>query len=558
MKKAYIFLIALVMILALTSCDLLFVGYLDDYNESLEYTCADRGGHNFTVQEEPISCDSVRVNEVCSFCSETRTYTKSVAANHSYLGGVCTQCGEYLPDTSGLEFTLDGDAYVVSGIGSAKDQSIRIPALYNGLPVVGIADSAFKSTSFIRHVEIPEGVTSIGESAFYMCKSLETVDIPDTVSKIGEDAFTSCTSLKSIDLPESLTAIAENTFYKCDKLSSMTIPESVTSIGMLAFAYCSSLESIAIPDGVTTINYGTFADCYALTSVSIPKSVIEIDKSAFSFSSSLASIFVDSENEHYRTIDGDLYTIDGKTIVRYASAKTEENLIIPEGVEKIGGFAFSGANNILTVTIPASAAEVENGAFASCKSLTKITVASGNPVYTTYDGDLYKDNGKTFVQYACGKDGGYITVLPWVETIAPYAYYDADKITGVAITNGVRVIGDSAFYGCNGIIAVAMADSVNTIESSAFYGCSALKDILLGKGIKEVEDFAFYGFKNHLRVFYAGNKLEWALVDTGPLSFGIFYSDYTVIYYSETEPAFTLYGEYYWHYDEDGKMVIWQ
>ena len=42
--------------------------------------------------------------------------------------------------SEGLEMTLEGDAYSVTGIGTCTDSQIVIPKAYNGKPVVSIGD----------------------------------------------------------------------------------------------------------------------------------------------------------------------------------------------------------------------------------------------------------------------------------------------------------------------------------------------------------------------------------------------------------------------------------
>ena len=462
MKKAAFLLIVIVLITALASCDLLFVQYLDGYNENMEYTCKDRGGHIYLTTEERISCTTLEVTNECSFCSEKEVTTKTVTANHDFVDDVCTRCGEGVPDSVGLKFALEGDGYVLTSIGSCTDKNVRIPATYDSLPVIGIADSAFKYSN-IESVKIPDSITSIGSYAFSTCSSLVSVIIPDTVSKIGDYAFYSCTALESI--------------------------------------------------------------------------------------------FVDAENEHYKSIDGDLYTFDGKVLLKYAGAKLEENVVIPEGVEKIESFAFSGAGNMVTVTIPESVTSVEYGAFVSCKSLTEIIVAVGNPVYTAEAGDLYRDEGKTLLQYAVGKKGYAVSIPSGVETVAPYAYYDADNINAIYVSNTVVEFGEYSFYGCDILVAVYMSDSVRTIGTQAFSNCPYLMQVLLGAGTETIGDKAFFDAYFPLRVLYKGDATQWMEVNRGSNAFGLFFGGYTVYYYSETAPD-SIIG-YYWYLDSNGQPKLW-
>jgi uncharacterized repeat protein (TIGR02543 family) len=83
----------------------------------------------------------------------------------------------------------------------------------------------------------------------------------------------------------------------------------VTSIGESAFAFCSSLTSITIPNSVTSIGDGAFRGC-----------------------SSLTSINVGEDNTEYCSIDGNLYSKDGSTLIQYAIGKTASSFTIPNSV----------------------------------------------------------------------------------------------------------------------------------------------------------------------------------------------------------------------------------
>ncbi len=78
--------------------------------------------------------------------------------------------------------------------------------------------------SFIKQVQISDGVTSIGRQAFSGCKSLTSIHIPDSVICIRDKAFLGCENLTSIHIPKGVRFLPKDTFYGCANLRQMTVP----------------------------------------------------------------------------------------------------------------------------------------------------------------------------------------------------------------------------------------------------------------------------------------------------------------------------------------------
>lgn len=114
----------------------------------------------------------------------------------------------------------------------------------NPLDHLSSIPKGFLTNTSIKHIDIPDHITSIDEFAFAHCGSLTSVTIPDSVTSIGEAAFCDCSSLTSITIPNSVTSIGQSAFSGCTGLKNIIIPNSVTSIGTWAFGHCSSLTSI--------------------------------------------------------------------------------------------------------------------------------------------------------------------------------------------------------------------------------------------------------------------------------------------------------------------------
>ncbi|MCQ2070275.1 MAG: leucine-rich repeat domain-containing protein [archaeon] len=179
----------------------------------------------------------------------------------------------------------------------------------------------------IKHVSIGEGVTSIGSCSFTMCKSLESVSIPGSVKWIGFLAFSDCSSLKEITIPGSVIDIGTKAFWGCTGLVKVVIPDSVMKIGEAAF-FANNLERFT----------GTYPGI---------------------------------------TDDGFmLLSPDGKTAIACAERTLREEIVIPDSVRSVLGYAFCLCKNTRSVKFPPEIRHIGDKAFLHC-SLGTVNLPKG-------------------------------------------------------------------------------------------------------------------------------------------------------------------------------------
>jgi cell division protein FtsB len=277
---------------------------------------------------------------------------------------------------------------------------VVIPSTYNNQAVTVIADSAFYWCDSLTSVVIPGSVTSIGGEAFAFCSNLTSVVIGDGVTTISYSAFSNCSNLTSVVIPDSVTIIDNSAFYDCDSLVSVVLPDSgVTTIGYYAFydtAYYNdennwidgvlyignhlieAKDTISgkcmIKDGTITVADYAFYVCDSLTSIVIPDSVTSIGQYAFKDCIILESIEVSENNEYYKSINGNLYSKDGKTLIQYAIGKEDNSFEIPDSVTFIGEYAFFDCDNLFSIVIPDGVTSIGMNAFQDCFNLTSIVI----------------------------------------------------------------------------------------------------------------------------------------------------------------------------------------
>ena len=286
-----------------------------------------------------------------------------------------------------------------------------------------IGNFSFSTCENLENITLCNGVTSIGDSAFYRTK-ISNIFIPASVTDIGDNVFSN-TYLVSITVDDNNSyykSISGNLYSKDGKIlikyaeakleTSFVVPDGVTIIDDEAFFGCEHLESITIPNGVTNIGDYAFYDSDNLKNVIISDSVTSIGENAFRRSNSIENIIVDENNQHYKSIDGNLYSKDGKTLIQYSIGKINTSFIVPDDVINIGNYAFEEAKNITNIVIGNNVTTIGEYAFYDCKNLTNVTVGSG---VTLVKGYAFSNCTSIDSVYYCG------TVNEWGEISINFA-----------------------------------------------------------------------------------------------------------------------------------------
>lgn len=477
---------------------------------------------------------------------DKRTENPLVIVNHILIDG--RTCGGTATIPQGVVSIGDGAFYGCESITSItipnSVSSIGCDAFYEcssltdiNIPesVVSIGANAFEYCSSLTDINIPESVSYIGAYAFDGTEWFDNKRTENPLVIVNHILIDGWTCSGTVTIPQGVVSIGDNAFAGCTSITGVTFPNSLTSIGDDAFDGCESITSITIPDSVTSIGDNTFGYCYALTTINIPDSVISIGNSAFQSCSSLtiqgnkgsyAQAYAQENNIPFLSATEeepeDGFEIKDGVLVSYSGTSTE--VVIPSGVTSIGGYAFSNCHSLTSVTIPNSVSSIgiyafyglssltnvnipdsvtsiEESAFFGCASLTDINI----PASTSYIGGRAFDSTQWINNrraenplvvvnhilidgYACE---GTVTIPQGVLSIANYAFYRCDSLTGIDIPNSVTSIGGRAFEGCSSLTKINIPDSVTSIGSIAFDNCSSLTDIYIPDSVTSIGFSAF-------------------------------------------------------------------
>ncbi len=88
----------------------------------------------------------------------------------------------------------NGEIVIVKYIG--QEQTVRIPARINDLPVTKIGPEAFAENEELLKVIVPEGVLELGDMAFFDCSKLLEAELPESLQAFGRFVFSNCPQLR--------------------------------------------------------------------------------------------------------------------------------------------------------------------------------------------------------------------------------------------------------------------------------------------------------------------------------------------------------------------------
>ena len=378
------------------------------------------GKVGYTIEDNAVAEPQVPHKENCIGTWEDYTLTgRDFTVNAVYV--------------TAMEFALatDSSFYVVLRY-AGNEEEVEVPAMYNGLRVVAIAEDAFAGNTATRKITLPNSIEQIQSGAFGGCTSLANINIPANVQLIGDDAFSGCTSLRTLSMGQSVATIGANAFAHCTALRSITLNEGLTTIGSFAFDGCTALTDITLPDSLEELGTGVFRHAESLETINFPTLIIAIPNVAFQYCLSLKSV------------------------------------VIPATVSEIGHSAFSYCYGLDSLRIEGDITTIGDSVFFNCYNLTSIYYNS------SIGGDVGDEN---YIFYNAGSSTEGVTLTLGTNAVIPNKLFDPvfdenkPLITAVAFEDGRTAITSIYSDGLPYLESITIPDSVTTIEPDAFTGC---------------------------------------------------------------------------------------
>ena len=256
----------------------------------------------------------------------------------------------------------------------------------------------------------------------------------------------------------------------------------VNVIDNCAFCNCEELTgTLAIPEGIVSIGEGAFFSC-GFSSIVIPRTINYIDPSAFRICSNRDSVVVDDNNPTYYSENNAIIKRDENTLVLACNTTT-----IPEYIENIGDYAFSGVGNGGDLIIPNSVKSIGERAFELCHFTGSLILSES---LETIGYEAFRSSGLTgslTIPNSVNEIGagaflsvsftGTLTLPSSLSSIKGHTFAYTNFSGTLTIPNSATQIGSMAFYGAD-FSELVLGSSVETIGFDAFAECSNLSGTL--------------------------------------------------------------------------------
>ncbi|MBQ8717894.1 MAG: leucine-rich repeat protein, partial [Clostridia bacterium] len=365
--------------------------------------------------------------------------------------------------------------------------------------------------------------------------------------------------IKEIEIKEGITSIPPRAFYTTGEMTKITIPKTVTSIGAYAFYLSNKLTTVIIDNmsGAVTIdksgNYNMYSIAtYLQNSPSTPgveqpegikyNGFIENTSITWSFNTYTGELLIRStqtggENmpdySDYNSNLGSSYTTN---IAPWAHLATLVRKVTLQGITHVGQYAFSDMKSLTTVsfagttrtigsfafardtaithmTFPMALVMVQHSAFSECSLQTvattplkkdvTISVGANNNITFQYEvaGSSSLMEGYitgTNILWSFDKTTGVLTVesTAGVEDIPDMVSGAApwQEIAGQVLSlkmRSIKTIGDYAFSRMTSLMTVDFAAETTTIGVGAFMKATSLRSLTFGPMLTVIEPYAF-------------------------------------------------------------------
>ncbi|MBO7196462.1 MAG: leucine-rich repeat protein [Clostridia bacterium] len=182
----------------------------------------------------------------------------------------------------------------------------------------------------------------------------------------------------------------------------------------------------------------------------------------------------------------------------YIGDSTIKKVTIPEGITRIGAYAFANMTALEEVILPSTLETIDYGAFYGCIKLKSVKGIENVKFINqsafqgcAINGAVNFTNAVAIADYAFSENPAITSVKfsTSLQSIGAYAFGKNEKLKSVTIDAEKIKLGQYAFSNCTSLESININAAV--ISTGAFNECTSLKSVTLGKDVSVIGEYAF-------------------------------------------------------------------
>lgn len=234
------------------------------------------------------------------------------------------------------------------------------------------------------------------------------------------------------------------------------------------------LKKVTIEDGVLQICYGFLKDCPSLETLQLPSSIVHVAGELCDRSQRIKKYSVSGEDTAISDEEGVLLDLSKKRLIRYPAAKPDRQYEFPKSVMEICPNAFSGAVHLEKAIVPEGIERI--GSYAFFGGAKEVVL----PDTLTEIGSraFFMSNIET------------IEIPESVMHIGNKAFAYCSGLTEVKMPSQIKIFGDFLFQECGSLETVRIPEGVHKLEGT-FYEYRALRRVYIPDSVKEIDKWVF-------------------------------------------------------------------
>ena len=283
-------------------------------------------------------------------------------------------------------------------------ENLKISGDINGTDLLVI-----RKMENLKLLDLKEGHIVNGGMSYY--KNYVT-----SKNRIGNEFFSNNQKLYTVILPQDITEICEHSFWGCSELRTVSIPKTVKTMNASIFPSCDKFHSVHIED----------LAAYCL---------------------------IKFNNITWKYHERDMYLNDKKIV----------DLIIPEGVQSIGGYAFDHLYGLNSLVIPSTVTKIGESAFY-CPIKESVICLNTTPpeIYrSTFDETTY-ENTTLYVPKGCKT---LYWLHPYWENFKNIVELEESGINDITVDHSPKSKG---VYTIDGVKLSANADNIENLRKGIY------------------------------------------------------------------------------------------